>query len=322
MFYGMRRSGASAQLLALLMSSGCVSVGPDYAPPIVQAPAGWHASADTPAGEPHALSEWWRIFDEPVLTELITRAHAGNRNLAQAQARVREARARRGASEAERFPTLQASGSATRRSSSEETGSGRTTELYAAGLDASWELDIFGGKRRALEAASASLEASEYDLHDVLVSLTAEVALNYVDVRAFQSRLAVAEANLRLQNDTYDIARWRNEAGLATSRDVEQARLNLEQTRAQIPALRAGFTQAVNRIAVLLGQHPGSLDVLLTTSRAIPVAPANFAVGVPADTLRRRPDVQRAERQLAAQTAQIGVATAALYPNFRLVDRR
>lgn len=306
-------------LAAVLVCGGCINVGPDYVPPPVQAPARWHAGAGFAADDAHALAAWWQTLDEPLLSELIERAAKGNRELAQAEARVREARARRGISEAERFPALQSSAGATQRRGSEETGSGRSTELYSAGFDASWELDLFGGRRRALEAASANLQASVYDLRDVLVSLTAEVALNYLDTRAFQARLAVAEANLRLQGETFDIARWRSEAGLATQRDVEQAKLNLEQTRAQLPALRTGIAQAGNRIAVLLGQNPGTLDAMLAAPRAIPAAPPGVAAGVPADTLRRRPEVQRAERQLAAQTAQIGVATAALYPNFSLV---
>ena len=309
--------------IALLALNGCMSVGPDYVPPQTQLPARWTAATGAHltanADDAYTLAGWWKTLDEPMLSELIERAASGNRDLAQAEARVREARARRGISEADRFPTLQASAGATRRRGSEETGGGKTTELYAAGLDASWELDVFGGRRRALEAASASLAASEYELRDVLVSLLAEVALNYVDTRAFQTRLSLAEASLRLQSETFDIVRWRNEAGLATQRDVEQARLNLEQTRAQIPALRIGIAHAANRIAVLLGQNPGTLDDVLAAPRAIPAAPPGVAAGVPAEALRRRPDVQRAERQLAAQTAQIGVATAALYPNFALI---
>jgi len=310
-------------VIAVLALSGCMSAGPDYVPPQTHVPTRWAAAAgpglNVDTDDAHILAGWWKTLDEPMLTDLIERAAAGNRDLAQAEARVREARARRGVSEADRFPTLQAGGSATRRRGSEETGSGKTTELYSAGFDATWELDIFGGRRRALESASANLEASEYDLRDVLVSLLAEVALNYVDTRALQTRLSVAEANLRMQSETHDIARWRHEAGLATQRDVEQAKLNLEQTRSQIPALHTGIAQAGNRIAVLLGHNPGPLAGVLAKRRAIPAAPPGVAVGVPADTLRRRPEVQRAERQLAAQTAQIGVATAALYPNFSLV---
>ena len=307
----------------MLILAGCMSVGPDYTPPQVQVPVLWTAAPgaglSTDADGQQTLAGWWKALNDPILTDLIERAEKGNRDLIQAEGRVREARARRGISDADRFPTLQSSGSATRRRGSEETGSGKTSEFYSAGVDASWELDIFGGKRRALEASGASLEASEYDLRDVLVSLTAEVALNYIDTRAFQTRLSVAQSNLQTQSETFDIARWRNEAGLATQRDVEQAKLNLEQTRAQIPALRTGSAQAVNHIAVLLGQNPGTLNDLLGAPRAIPAAPPGVVLGVPADTLRRRPDVQRAERQLAAQTAQIGVAMAVLYPNFSLI---
>ncbi len=315
-----RHTAASrATGIVVLLLGGCANVGPDYMAPQLSLPARWSVTVATGASDTRALASWWKAFDEPLLSDLIERAISFNRDLAQAEARVREARARRGISDADRYPTIQSSASATHRRGSEETGSGKSSELYSAGLDARWELDIFGGKRRALEAASANLEASEYDLRDVLVSLTAEVALNYVDTRAFQARLSVADSNLRAQSETFDIARWRNAAGLTTQRDLEQARLNLEQTRAQIPALRNGISQAVNHIAVLIGQNPGTLNDLLGAPRAIPAAPPDVALGVPAETLRRRPDVQRAERQLATQTAQIGVATAALYPNFSLI---
>jgi len=177
---------------------------------------------------------------------------------------------------------------------------------------------VFGGEKRAVEAAGAELQASEEDLRDVLVSLLAEVALNYVELRSFQTRLSVAEANLDAQKKTYNITRWRRQAGLTTQLDVEQAKYSLEQTRAQIPGLETGIAQAKNRLAVLIGQHPGSLRDALAKRKPIPVAPLEVAVGVPADILRRRPDVRRAERRLAAQTAQIGVATADLYPRFSL----
>lgn len=308
--------------LACVLVPGCVSVGPDYVPPRIAVPAQWASFGASDLGVDGAdsalLTAWWDAFGDPLLSSLMLRARTGNRDLAQAEARIREARARRGIAQAERLPTVQSSAAATQRSSSEEAGSGTTTRQYAAGFDANWELDLFGGRRRALEAASANLEASAYDLRDVLVSLCGEVALNYIDLRTFQARLAVAQSNLQAQSETHDIARWRQQAGLATQRDVEQARLNLEQTRALIPALQTGIAQSAHHIAVLLGQHPGTLQATLTPTRPIPVAPATVAIGVPAETLRRRPDVQRAERQLAAQTAQIGVATAALYPNFSL----
>ena len=235
-------------LIAALSMTGCTPVGPDYVAPTVTTPAVWNAKleaglAGTDPGV-EALARWWSKLQEPVLLELIDRAVISNRDLQQAQARVREARARGGISAAERFPTVNVGGAATRNQTSDESGFGTTRELYSVGVDARWEIDLFGGKRRALEAASASIEASEDDLRDVLVSLIGDVALSYVDLRTFQTRWSIAASNLAAQSETFDIARWRYEAGLTTARDVEQARLNLEQTRAQMPTLRTGIEQA------------------------------------------------------------------------------
>jgi NodT family efflux transporter outer membrane factor (OMF) lipoprotein len=309
--------------LMLFIFAGCATVGPDYVPPDIPMPQAWHVPVKSGLVGEHqnkeTLADWWAILNDPVLTNLVDSAVKGNLDLKEARARVREARARRGISEAGRFPTLDTSGSARSSRSSEETGGGSERELYAVGFDAAWELDIFGGKKRAVEAADAEIQASEEDLRDVLVSLLAEVALNYVDLRSFQTRLSVAEASLEAQKETYNITRWRRQAGLTTQLDVEQARYSLEQTRAQIPGLQTGLEQAKNRLAVLIGQHPGSLRNALAERKAIPITPLEVAVGVPADILRRRPDVRRAERQLAAQTAEIGVATADLYPKFSLL---
>ena len=249
--------------LILFIFSGCAVVGPDYVQPDTPMPEAWHTPAKSSLVEEHlnkeALAGWWSILDDPVLTNLVESAVVGNLGLKESRARVREARARRGISEAGRFPTIDTSGSAGSSRSSEETGSVSERELYAAGFDAAWELDVFGGKKRAVEAAGAELQASEEDLRDVLVSLLAEVALNYVELRSFQTRLSVAEANLDAQKETYNITRWRRQAGLTTQLDVEQAKYSLEQTRAQIPALQTGLEQAKNRLAVMIGQHPGSL---------------------------------------------------------------
>jgi NodT family efflux transporter outer membrane factor (OMF) lipoprotein len=313
---------ASGLTLILLLLAGC-AVGPDYVPPEISAPPQWTAELGKGLTPEHAdleaLASWWSTLNDPMLTSLVERAIEGNLDLGQAKARVREARARRGISEADRFPTVDATGSARSTHSSEETGSGEGRELYAAGFDAAWELDVFGSKKRAVEAADAEVQASQEDLRDVLVSLTAEVGLNYVEVRSFQTRLSVAEANLDAQTETYNITQWRFQAGLTTQLDVEQAKYSLEQTRSEIPSLQTGLEQAKNRLCVLLGEPPGSLNVVLAEQKAIPVTPLEIAVGVPADALRRRPDVRRAERQLAAQTAQVGIATADLYPTFSLL---
>jgi NodT family efflux transporter outer membrane factor (OMF) lipoprotein len=309
-------------VLAILILTGCAAVGPNYVPPETGAPSSWHTelrsgliSKET---DPQTLANWWTTLNDPELSSLIERAVAGNLDLKKAWARVREARARRGISEANIFPTLDVTGSASRSRGSEETGSGKTRELYAAGFDAGWELDIFGGARRSIEAAEANLGASREGLRDVLVSLVAEVALNYVEARTYQARLAVAEENLKAQQETYELTGWRYEAGLSDELSVEQARYNLESTRSQIPTLHTGLEGAKNRLAVLLGEPPGEVHPEIEKPMPIPVTPLEVAVGVPADTLRHRPDVRQAERELAAQTARIGVATADLYPKFTL----
>ena len=302
--------------------AGCATVGPDYAPPQVSVSNNWHTQLKggltAEEIDRRTFSSWWATLNDPELSSLIDRTVKGNLDLKKALARVREARARRGIARADLFPTLDATGSASWSRSSKDTGAGKTSDNYAASFDAGWELDIFGGIRRSVEAATADLQASEEELRDVLISLLAEVALNYVEVRTFQNRLTVAEANLEAQNETYQLALWRYQAGLGDELDVQQARYNLENTRSQIPVLRTSLEEAMNRIAVLLGEEPGKVHTELEKKEPIPVTPLRVAVGVPADVLRQRPDIRKAERQLAAQTARIGVATADLYPKFTL----
>ena len=309
-------------LAALLMCAGCFAVGPDYKTPDIVPPVEWSRDlrGGLNAAEPEAetLAEWWTTLRDTELSNLVERAIAGNPDLKKAQARIREARARRGVAEAGLFPTLNLGGSATVGRSSEDTGSGQRRELYRTGFDASWEVDVFGGVRRSIEAAQGEVEASAADYQAVLVSLCAEVALNYVDARTLQTQLQVAEENLKAQAETLQLTEWRFAAGLVSSLDVEQAKTNLESTRSQLPKLRSSIEAAKNRLAILLGVFPGTLEAQLAAKKPIPEAPLEVAVGVPAEALRRRPDVRRAERQLAAQTARIGVATADLYPKFSL----
>ncbi len=309
--------------LAWLFLAGCAAVGPDYVPPEKEVSSQWHTPLKGGlAGESidqETLSRWWQTLNDPALSRLMEEAVAGNLDLKEARARVLEARARRGIEDAGLFPYMDASGKILRSQGSEETGAGTERTLYAAGFDAGWEVDIFGGVRRSIEAATAELEASEASLRDVLVTLTAEVALNYLEMRTYQARLAVAEDNLKAQEETYQLTRWRFQAGLSDALSMEQARYNLENTRSQIPTLRSGLEASQNRLAVLLGKEPGELRTELATSAPIPVTPLRVAVGIPADCLRRRPDIRQAERELAGQTARIGVATADLYPKFSLL---
>jgi multidrug efflux system outer membrane protein len=308
--------------LVILILNGCATVGPDYVPPDKSVSTTWYTQLKdgltTGEMNPQSLAAWWTTLNDAGLSSLVDRAVLGNLDLKKAMARVREARARRGIAKADLFPTLDAKGSATWSRSSKDTGTGKTNDLFAATFDAGWELDIFGGIRRSVEAAEGDLRASQGDLRDVLVSLLAEVVSNYVEVRTLQARLAFAEANLEAQSETYQLTLWRYQAGLSDELAVQQARYNFESTRSQIPTLRTGLEEAMNRIAVLLGEQPGKVHGELEKRESIPVIPLKVAVGVPADVLRRRPDVRRAESQLAAQTARVGVATADLYPKFTL----
>lgn len=326
MIDGPTRQRLSA-LLALavfivLAFSGCATVGPDYIRMKPDAPDRWHAelqgglSAGLLAFE--TLAHWWRTLDDTQLDSLVARAVKGNLDLKNARARVREARALRGISKANLFPTLDAAAFVSKQRGSENSGTETESKLYTANFDAGWELDIFGGVRRSVEAARASLEATQEDRHNVLVSLLAEVALNYVEVRTFQARLAVTEANIKIQQETYDLNQSRYQAGIINELAVQQSLRILESSRSQIPALKTGLDAAKNRLAVLLGEQPGKLHRELAAKRPIPDLPKTVVVGIPAETLRHRPDIRRAERNLAAQTARIGVAMADLYPKFRL----
>jgi NodT family efflux transporter outer membrane factor (OMF) lipoprotein len=312
----------SVSIILALALVGCAAVGPDYARVEPRTPDAWHAEllGGLTAGSmaPETLAHWWSTLNDAELDSLVARAVNGNLDLKNAQARIREARGLRGISEADLFPTLDVAASASKQRTSENSGTGTESELYTADFDAGWELDVFGGVRRSVEAAQANLEATQEDLYNVLVSLLAEVALNYVEVRTFQARLAVTETNIKTQQETYDLNQSRYEAGIIDELAVQQSLRILESSRSQIPALKSGLDAAKNRLAVLLGEQPGNLHGELDVKRPIPELPATVVVGIPAETLRHRPDIRSAERNLAAQTARIGAATAELYPKFRL----
>ena len=215
-------------------------------------------------------------------------------------------------------PDVNAAAAASRRNFSEESGTGINRELYSAGFDARWEIDVFGGLRRTVEAADADYESSQASLNATRVSLAAEVASNYIEVRTQQSLLAIARSNLETQSETLQLTDWRAQAGIVSIQDVEQARSSREQTRAQIPFVEASLAQAEHALDILLGHAPGTLHARLAVASALPEVPPQVAVGIPADTLRQRPDVRAAERKLAAETARVGVAEAARYPSFSL----
>ena len=307
---------------ASILLVGCTAVGPNYVAPELTAPRTWQGAAaarvTVTQTTPADLANWWRQLDDATLTELIEQALQTSLDLRAAQAKLGQARAQRALAGAELFPTLSSSAAGQQVKSSGASSGGGTVNRFNAGFDASWELDIFGGLSRNVEAAQANLEASQASLHDVQVSLAAEVALNYVELRTYQTALDIARANAASQAETLQLTEWRAQAGLTTALDVEQARASLEQTRAQIPSLETSRVEAEHRLEILLGQPPGALAEKLSKPGKIPLTPERATASIPAEVLRQRPDVQVAERTLAAETARIGVVEAQAYPNFSL----
>jgi multidrug efflux system outer membrane protein len=309
---------------ALAMLGGC-AVGPNYHPPETATPAQW--SSPLAGGETNnapADAAWWKKFNDPELDSLIARAAQSNLTLHAAAARVREARAARGVAAADFGPTVNTSAAYQRERLSANgfpefpPGIPLDGNVYQAGFDAAWELDVFGGTRRAVEAANASIVSSEFDERDVLVSLQGEVARDYIGARGYQRQLAIARQNIAAQQEVLDLTRDRFKAGLSGDLDVQQASALLAATQAQLPPLEAGFKQSAYRLGVLLGLPPGALVDELSGDAPIPATPPEVPAGLPSDLLRRRPDIRVAERNLAAATARIGVATADLFPKFSL----
>lgn len=315
-----RRMVAAVAVLAL---SGCM-VGPDFHRPSAPVPAGWIGSAPeapAPAVAPGVvtLAGWWRLFDDPVLTELIDRAVRANLEVLQAQARVRQARAAVQGAASFLWPTVNTSGSARRtRTPGFQGNRGNIDVLYEAGFDASWELDVFGGVRRDIEASEADLAAAREELGDVLVSLTGEVAQTYIDLRSFQERIAIARGNLETQRRNVRITRQRFEAGFVSGLDVANAEAQAATTASVIPLLESAARQAIYRLSILLGRDPAALLTELETPAPLPLQPPTVPLGLPSDLLRRRADIRRAEARAHAASARVGVATADLYPRFTI----
>lgn len=309
-----------------LLLGGCASVDQRVADvksaSTVATPNGWSTAGSaisTVAPAPDALAVWWQQLGDGQLDQLIAAAMTGAPDIRSVLARLRQSRASRDLAVASLYPSLGASSGATRsRTGSNIGGSGKPQTVYAAGFDASWEPSIFGGLRDAVDAARADAAASEASLESTYASLAAEVALDYITLRASQQRLAIVRANVSSQAETLQIAEWREMAGLVTRLDVEQARTNLEQTRAAIPSLETARAEAEHRLAILTGRVPGSLRESLREARPLPVAPEEISVGIPADTLRQRPDVRAAELTLQAEIARSAEREADRYPSLTL----
>ena len=330
--FGLRLSTLRHSFLAaaLFLLAGC-SVGPTYKEPALAGPTSWQEAQQKGVEmRPMEMTSWWTTFNDPLLNSLVERAVQSNLDLRAAEARIREARASRAVVASGAWPTVDVLGSYSRNRTSENSlmfpsqggtgGSGLKLDrnLYDAAIDASWEIDVFGGVRRSVEAADATVEASHESRRDVLVTLLGDVARNYIDLRGSQRRLAVARANLKAQQDTLELTRIRFQAGLTSDLEVAQAEAQVNTTAAQIPTLENSLKQAAYSLDLLLGLAPGALWNELANETAIPSLPPEVLVGLPSDLLRRRPDIRFAERRLAAATAQIGSAMADLFPRFSL----
>lgn len=302
----------------------CTVVGEDHEAPQTELPTAW-SEAERFEAQPAELERWWQRLDDPLLDQLVERAIGEGLDLRSALARVSEARALRGVAASERMPKVDAFGVWEHRNESETTPFGPfapETDITTLGFDATWEVDLWGRVARSVEAADADLAATEEDARDAAVIVAAETARTYVELRAFQLRLEIARRNVSLQEQTLELVSAREAAGLVGERDVAQAATNVEVTRSRLPELETGLRAAENRLAVLLGRAPGTLPpelaAALAAPGAVPRAPTSFAIGVPADLLRRRADVRRAERRLAAETARVGVAEGDLLPRLSL----
>ncbi|MFA5016516.1 MAG: efflux transporter outer membrane subunit [Methylobacter sp.] len=310
--------------LAFLLLSSCM-VGPDYVRPATETVTQWLEAEDRRLNTTSANDQtWWKSFNDPVLNQLIDRAYLENLNIRIAGVRVLEARAQLGIAIGNIYPqNQQLTGSLSKVHLSERASQAAFSKIFdyaqtQLGLTASWEIDFWGKFRRAIESADAGFQAAVADYNNALVSLTADVAHAYITIRTLEKRLSIARQNVDTQKESLNIAKIRYNGGTTSERDVEQARTVLANTQASIPTLEIGLRQQQNALSVLLGAAPGRISGLLAGTAQIPAPPAQVAVGIPAELLRRRPDVRHAEWQAAAQSASIGVTKAALYPALSL----
>jgi NodT family efflux transporter outer membrane factor (OMF) lipoprotein len=329
-------------LIGMLILSACSAVGPDYEPPKIPVPRQWTETTATTGSQP---DKWWKTFNDPVLDKLIGDAITSNLDLKLALERVKDARALRSATIAAGLPSLDAKSNVSRRfnnttSPASQTGTSsvgggfgvgnQLINIFQMGFDAQWELDFFGGVRRAVEAADATIDVEVENSRDVLVTLLGEVARNYIELRANQRLAAITRENLHAQQETLELTQIRQQTGLASMLEVTQAQAQTATTEAQLPSYEALAKQSIHALSVLLGKEPGALTVQLSQQDAIAIKPSPEGEGasflnstavitnLPSELLQRRPDIRRAERQLAVANASVGVATAELYPKINL----
>ncbi|MGA3084791.1 MAG: efflux transporter outer membrane subunit [Thermodesulfobacteriota bacterium] len=313
---------AAAFGLTLLLLNGCL-VGPNYHPPQPTVPTAWLGVTEAPTTEPSVataqqadLTRWWQQFDDPMLAALVEEALKKNLDLQIAETRLRQARAARGVVVGGLWPAVTASGGYQRRNVPGVTQGDE--DLYQAGLDAAWELDLFGGLRRNVESANATIQSAIENIRDAQVSLIAEVALNYIQLRGYQQEIVIAQDNLKAQQQTAEITHKQLKVGFASALDVANADSNVATTAAQIPVFESAARQSIYALSVLLARLPSDLLGQLSPMGNLPKVPAQVPTGLPSDLLRRRPDIRSSEAQLHAATAQIGVAISDFFPKFSL----
>lgn len=317
-------------LACAALVAGC-ALGPDYAGPPDAAPqavkSGHFVRAQEAATAAIPANRWWESFNDPVLNDLVQRALQANPNLGAARARLLQSRAALNLEQANARPSGGASALAAHArlppinlsGSSSSSGSATSANLYSLGFDATWEIDLFGAHRRAIQSAGAQAEAAEAGFADVQVSLAAEVANAYINLRDRQQRVALGEESLRAQDRMLGLTQQRVSRGTAADIDTLRVQNQMDATRAELVPLRADLEAYENQLATLAGEEPGALDALLSNATPVPLPPAQVAVGDPAELLRRRPDIRAAERTLAADTAKIGQAEAARYPSLKFI---
>ena len=317
----MKRRKRCLVVALMLLCMGCASVGPNYKRPAIEAPGQWTEST-SPSSAALSLEDkaWWESFGDPLLNNLIEQAVKSNLDLVQARARIVQARSDLVSAKAAALPIVNADGAVTRSQNSENDGSLITdpTTIYRIGFDASWEINVFGGLRRKKEVYQAKLEASVEDLRATLLTLLGDVAQNYLDLRANQEQLDITRRNAEAQRKTVAVTRERYRMGITSYLDVAQAQALLKSTESNIPTFEILIKQSIHRLGVLLGRSPDALKSELSKPGSLPRKWMSTETGLPSELLTRRPDLRKAERQLAAASADIGVATADLYPKFDL----
>ncbi|MBL6987054.1 MAG: efflux transporter outer membrane subunit [Methylobacter sp.] len=320
-------------LLIVTLLPGCFAVGPDYKPPVIPVPQQWTETTANTGSQPIQADKWWKTFNDPVLNKLISEAIDSNLDLKLTLKRVKDARVLRSATIAAGLPSLGAKSNISRRfnnssSSGSQTGTSsagsgfgvgnQLINIFSLGFDAQWELDFFGGIRRAVEAADATVDAEVENSRDVLVTLLGEVARNYIELRANQKLVVITRENFHAQQDTLELTQIRQQAGLASMLEVTQAQALAATTQSQLPSYEATVKKSIHALSVLLGKEPGALAVRLNRQDIIPAASNNIIANLPSELLQRRPDIRGAERRLAIANASVGIATAELYPKINL----